>query len=66
MSQTVKLHLEDLEIKPDIISKLKLAGIYSAFDLAISIPHQLTDVGGGALTGTDERIALELVTKAKP
>ena len=35
------------------------------FDLAISIPHQLTDVSGGALTGTDERIALELVTKAK-
>jgi DNA repair protein RadA len=33
------------------------------FDLAI--PYQLTDVGGGALTGTDERIVLELVTKAK-
>ena len=39
-----------------------VAGIDSVFDLAISIPHQLTDVGGGALTGTDEGIALELVT----
>src|SRR5215468_5402678 len=65
MSQTVKLHFEDLDRKSDIISKLKLAGIDSVFDLAISIPHQLTDVGGGALTGTDERVALELVTKAK-
>ena len=35
------------------------------FDLAISIPHQLTDVSGGALTGTDEHVVLELVTKAK-
>jgi DNA repair protein RadA len=65
MSQTVKLRLEDLDIKPYMIGKLKLAGIDSVFDLAISIPHQLTDVSGGALTGTDERIALELVTKAK-
>jgi hypothetical protein len=39
-----------------------VAGIDSVFDLAISIPHQLTDVGGGSLTGTDEGIALELVT----
>jgi DNA repair protein RadA len=35
------------------------------FDLAISIPHQLTDVSRGALTGTDEHVVLELVTKAK-
>jgi len=34
MSQTVKLRLEDLDIKPYIISKLKLAGIDSVFDLA--------------------------------
>jgi DNA repair protein RadA len=33
--------------------------------LAISIPHQLVDIGGGMLTGTDEHVALELVTKAK-
>jgi DNA repair protein RadA len=65
MSQTVKLRLEDLDIKPYMISKLKLAGIESVFDLAISIPHQLTDISGGMLTGTDEHVALELVTKAK-
>ena len=45
MSQTVKLRLEDLDIKPYMISKLKLAGIDSVIDLAISIPHQLVDVG---------------------
>jgi hypothetical protein len=33
--------------------------------LAISIPHQLIDIDGGILTGTDEHVALELVTKAK-
>jgi DNA repair protein RadA len=65
MSQTVKLRLEDLDIKPYMISKLKLAGIDSVFDLAVSIPHQLIDTGGGMLTGTDEHIALELVTRAK-
>jgi DNA repair protein RadA len=43
-----------------------MAGIQSVFDLAISIPHQLVDIGGGGiLTGTDEHVALELVTKAK-
>jgi hypothetical protein len=66
MSQTgVKLRLEDLDIKPYLITKLKMAGIESVFDLAISIPHQLIDIGGGMSTGTDEQIALELVTKAK-
>jgi len=65
MSQTVRLRLEDLDIKPYMISKLKLAGIDSVFDLAISIPHQLIDTGGGMLTGTDEYVAFELVTKAK-
>jgi DNA repair protein RadA len=60
-----KVRLEDLDIKPYMITKLKMAGIESVFDLAISIPHQLIDVGGGMLTGTDEHIALELVTKAK-
>ena len=66
MSQAAsKVHLEDLDIKPYLITKLKMAGIQSVFDLAISIPHQLTDISGGMLTGTDEHVALELVTKAK-
>jgi DNA repair protein RadA len=66
MSQAAtKIRLEDLDIKPYFITKLKMAGIESIFDLAISIPHQLVDVGGGMLTGTDEHVALELVTKAK-
>ncbi|MFY9873378.1 MAG: hypothetical protein WAK17_27025 [Candidatus Nitrosopolaris sp.] len=63
MSQAVRL--EDLDIKPYMITKLKMAGIQSVFDLAISIPHQLTDISGSMLTGTDEQVALELVTKAK-
>ena len=65
MSQNAtKMRLEDLEIKPHLITKLKGAGIESIFDLAISIPHQLIE-DGGILTGTDSQIALELVTKAK-
>jgi DNA repair protein RadA len=66
MSQSAtKLRLEELDIKPYVITKLKMAGIQSVFDLAISIPHQLVDIGGGMLAGTDEHVALELVTKAK-
>jgi hypothetical protein len=66
MSQpAAKMRLEDLDIKPYLITKLKMAGIESIFDLAISIPHQLIDIGGGMLTGNDEHGALELVTKAK-
>jgi DNA repair protein RadA len=66
MSQAAtNVHLDDLDIKPYMITKLKMAGIQSVFDLAISIPHQLVDIGGGMLTGTDEHVALELVTKAK-
>jgi DNA repair protein RadA len=66
MSQSAaKVRLEDLDIKPYVITKLKMAGIPSVFDLAISIPHQLIDIGGGMLTGTDEQVALDLVTKAK-
>jgi hypothetical protein len=42
-----------------------MAGIQSVFDLAISVPHQLVAIGGRMLTGTDERVALKLVTKAK-
>ena len=66
MSQAAaKMRLEDLDIKPYMLTKLKMAGIQSVFDLAISIPHQLIDLEGRMLTGTDEHIALELVTKAK-
>ena len=65
MSQNVGgLRLEALEIKPHLITKLKGAGIESIFDLAISIPHQLIEVGG-ILTGADAQVALELVMKAK-
>jgi hypothetical protein len=46
----VKIPLEDLEIKPDLLNKLKIGRIESIFDLAISIPHQLIDVDG-VLTG---------------
>ncbi len=58
------LRLEDLEIKPHLITKLKGAGVESIFDLAISIPHQLIEEGG-ILTGADAQVALELVMKAK-
>jgi hypothetical protein len=65
MSQNAtKMRLEDLEIKPQLITKLRGAGIESIFDLAISIPHQLIEEGG-ILTGADAQIALDLVTKAK-
>src|SRR5438093_10630353 len=61
-----ELRLENLEIKPHLITKLKNAGIESIFDLAISLPHDLIDVGGGGiLSGANEDIALDLVTKAK-
>src|SRR6266568_902739 len=65
MSQNVSgLRLEDLEIKPHLITKLKGAGIESIFDLAISIPHQLVE-DGGILTGKDTNVALDIVMKAK-
>ncbi|MGC1932796.1 MAG: DNA repair and recombination protein RadA [Candidatus Nitrosopolaris sp.] len=60
-----KMRLEDLEIKPHLFTKLRMAGIDSVFDLAISIPHQLIEDGGGMLTGADEHVALDLVMKAK-
>jgi hypothetical protein len=56
----INVRLDDLDIKPYMITKLKMAGIQSVFDLAISIPHQLVDIGGGMLTGTDEHVALSL------
>jgi hypothetical protein len=66
MSQNAaELRLEDLEIKQHLITQLKNAGIESIFDLAISLPHDLIDVGGGILSGTSEDVAFDLVTKAK-
>ena len=51
MSQNAaEIGLEDLETKPYVITKLKNAGIESIFDLAISVPHDLMDVGGGILS----------------
>jgi DNA repair protein RadA len=65
MSQNVGgLQLEDLEIKPHLITRLKGAGIDSIFDLAISMPHQLIE-DGGILTGADTNIALDIVMRAK-
>jgi hypothetical protein len=49
VSQAAKVRLEDLDIKPYVITKLKMTGIQSVFDLAISIPHQLVDVGDDIL-----------------
>ena len=61
MSQAAaKIRLEDLDIKPYVITKLKMAGIQSVFDLAIPIPYQLVDIGGGILTRTDEHVALTI------
>ena len=63
MSQNAtKIRLEDLEIKPHLITKLKNAGIESIFDLAISIPHQLIE-DDGVLTGADAQIVLEIEAK---
>ena len=60
-----ELALEDLEIKPYVITKLKNAGIESICDLAISLPHDLANDGGGILSGVNENTALDLVMKAK-
>ena len=49
MSQAAKVRLKDLDIQPYMITKLKMAGIQSVFDLAISIPYYLIDIGGGWL-----------------
>jgi DNA repair protein RadA len=66
MSQPAGMtRLEDLDIKPYVITKLKMAGIQSIFDLAISIPHQLVDINNGMLTDANEQVALELVSKGK-
>jgi hypothetical protein len=56
--QAAELMLEDLEIKPYVITKLKNAGIESVSDLAISLPHDPTDVGSGILSGVSENANL--------
>ena len=53
--------ISSLELQPQIITRLKNAGIESIFDLAISIPQDLFEQCGIS----DERSALDLVMKAK-
>jgi DNA repair protein RadA len=66
MSQNAaQLRIEELQdLKPHIITKLKSAGIETIFDLAIAIPHELSE-SGGILTGADSQFALDIVMKAK-
>jgi hypothetical protein len=60
-----EVRLEELpDVKRDIISKLKSAGIETMFDLAIAIPHELSE-HGGILTGAYSQFALDTVMKAK-
>lgn len=59
MSNAAKLRLKDLEIKPHIVARLKNAGKESIFDLAVSLPQELTEC---KLSGADEHIALDLVS----
>jgi DNA repair protein RadA len=61
MSHAAFSSLESLELQPQIITRLKNAGIESVFDLAISIPQELFEQCGIA----DERSALDLVMRAK-
>jgi len=58
MSQNAAISLEDLEIKPYLITKLKNAGIQSIFDLAVSIPLDLLEY-------CPEGVALDLVMRAR-
>ncbi len=73
MSHVSDLRLEDLPgVEPYLINKLKRAGIQSVLDLAVSIPHELSEGGGGgyiddnniAITSDIETIS-QLVNKAK-
>jgi DNA repair protein RadA len=73
MSHVSDLRLEDLpDVEPYMINKLKRAGIQSVLDLAVSIPHELAEGGGGgyiddnniAITSDIETIS-QLVGKAK-
>jgi DNA repair protein RadA len=69
MSGVTDLQLEDLPgVEPHLINKLKLAGIQSVLDLAVSIPHELAlgaaGYNGGAVAADTETIS-EAVLKAK-
>jgi DNA repair protein RadA len=67
MSHVSDLQLEDLPgVQPHLISKLKLAGVYSVLDLAASTPNELAGAGyeGKAISADTETIS-ELVLKAK-
>ena len=72
MSQSAtKVRVEDLDIKPYLISKLKMTGIQSIFDLAISIPHQLVAANIctfsiGRLTSQRQRILTFLLERDLP
>jgi len=61
MSQNAAISLEDLEINPYLITKLKSAGIESIFDLAVSVPLDLLEL----CPSYDERVALDLVMRAR-
>ena len=62
MSQNAAISsLEGLELEPSLITLLKNIGIETVSDLAISVPQDLFEQCGL----TDERLALDLVMKAK-
>jgi DNA repair protein RadA len=74
MSHVSDLRLEDLPgVEPYLISKLKRAGIQSVLDLAVSIPHELAEGGGGNYIDDDNNTPIssdietisQLVGKAK-
>jgi DNA repair protein RadA len=74
MSHVSDLRLDDLpDVEPYLINKLKRAGIQSVLDLAISIPHELAEGGGGNYIDDDDNTAItsdietisQLVSKAK-
>jgi hypothetical protein len=50
--------LEDLEIKPYLITKLRNAGIESIFDLAVSVPLDLLEY-------CPEQVAVDLAMRAR-
>ena len=66
MSHVSDLQLEDLPgVQSHLISKLKLAGVNSVLDLAVSIPNELAAGGDGNTISADTETISELVLKAK-
>ena len=66
MSHVSDLQLEDLPgVQSHLISKLKLAGVNSVLDLAVSIPNELAAGGEGNTISADTETISELVLKAK-